>query len=51
VVVVAGSGWSSRNETAELAMSVGGQLYSERAIPALARTIQMTVDRLSERGV
>ena len=48
-VVVAGAGWSSRNETAELAVSVGGRLYSDRSIPALARTIQVTVNHLTER--
>jgi hypothetical protein len=42
-VVVAGPGWSARNETAELAADFGGWLYSENSLPALADEILRTV--------
>ena len=39
-ILVAGPGWFDRTtETAELAKAVGGQLYSEKDVDALASTI------------
>ena len=38
-IVVAGPGWAARNETAELAIAFGGQLYSDRSIHALVDNI------------
>ncbi len=42
-VVVAGPGWAARNETAALAASFGGRLYSERSLDELANDIALTL--------
>jgi len=41
-IVVAGPGWAARNETAELAASFGGRLYSDIALEALVEDIMAT---------
>jgi hypothetical protein len=38
-VVVAGPGWSLRNETAEMAAAFAGRVYSDRTICLLAQAI------------
>ena len=47
-VVVAGPGWSARNETADLAMAFGGRLFSDHAIDYLAIDIEEVIS--AERG-
>ena len=42
-LVVAGPGWSQRNETADLAAAFRGQVYSDRTVSALAHTIYENV--------
>lgn len=41
-VVVAGPGWAQRNDTAELALALGGRMYSDRDLPLLAEEIAAT---------
>lgn len=41
-VVVAGPGWSQRNDTAELAMALHGRMYSDRELALLADEIAAT---------
>ncbi len=40
-VVLAGAGWSARNETAELAIAYGGRVYSERDLDHLATEVTL----------
>lgn len=50
-VVVAGPGWSARNETADLAMAFGGRLFSDQAIEDLAKDIEQVLGaRLGARA-
>jgi hypothetical protein len=46
-VVVAGPGWTSRHETADLARAFGGRIYSDRSIDHLALSIN---EAITERG-
>lgn len=49
-VVLAGAGWSARNETADLAIAYGGRVYSERSLDRLAEEVQSAAQPTTAAG-
>lgn len=49
-MVLAGAGWSARNETADLAIAYGGRVYSERSLDRLAEEVQSAAQPTTAAG-